>query len=344
MEKEYKRLPGRWRSFANAVTLWQGKDHVLLVENSGYTEQYKRFYYRDIQAFVVQKNRHRMFGNIVLGLPAVVLAVFGAIDYPVLGFLLIAAGFFGIFALVNTLLGPTCNASLVTSVNVQPVRSLNRVRVVGKALKRILPLIEEAQGALDPAQLVVELEAAAAQRGPAAALAGPAVPLRYESGRWHRWLCGMLLLVAICGGANLIFHQPATFVLVVISVVALLFPTILAVIRQAGSSLSARLRSWTWGVFAFQFIAYIIAYIGYMAAIVKHQGSGPPDEWTVMSDYISRPSTGSMAEFALHLYFMITPVFLALLGLILIHSAGRRPPPPLPAPPPLPGATPGAPA
>jgi hypothetical protein len=224
------------------------------------------------------------------------------------------------------------------------VRSLNRVRVVGKALKRILPRIEEAQGSLDPAQLVAGLEAAAAQGGPAMAPAGPAVPLRYESGRWHRWLCGMLFLVATCGGANMAFHQPATSVLVIISLVAVLVPTVLAIIRQAGSSLSGGLRSWTWGVFAFQFVAYVIAYINYMAAFVTHRGGGPPDEWTVLSEYLSSPPTGSMYEFATRLYFIVTPAFLALLGLIFIHSAGQRRPPPLPAPPPLPGATPGAPS
>src|SRR3990172_8730879 len=55
--KYYKRLPGRRRaSFAFVRnSLWLGEDHLLHVMNRGYTEEYKRFYYRDIQAVLVRQ-------------------------------------------------------------------------------------------------------------------------------------------------------------------------------------------------------------------------------------------------------------------------------------------------
>ena len=35
--------------------LWLGPEHLLLVETDGYREYYKRFNYRDIQAFIIRK-------------------------------------------------------------------------------------------------------------------------------------------------------------------------------------------------------------------------------------------------------------------------------------------------
>ncbi len=60
--KDYTRLPGRglryggFRLFSRAIcTLWMGADHLLLVDRTGYTESYKRFYFADIQAIVVRR-------------------------------------------------------------------------------------------------------------------------------------------------------------------------------------------------------------------------------------------------------------------------------------------------
>ena len=62
-EKEYKKLAGSGRSFISVNTVWMGRDHLLAVETVGYTEHYRRFYFKDIQAFLVQRNRHRMLAT-----------------------------------------------------------------------------------------------------------------------------------------------------------------------------------------------------------------------------------------------------------------------------------------
>src|SRR5438270_8932541 len=67
-EREYKRLTrARPRAkfavvSAGSSSLWLGKDHLLCIDSSGYTENYKRFYFRDIQALVIRKTeRHKYF-------------------------------------------------------------------------------------------------------------------------------------------------------------------------------------------------------------------------------------------------------------------------------------------
>ena len=37
------------------ASLWVGKDHLLCIDTNGYTETYKRFYFRDIQAVILRK-------------------------------------------------------------------------------------------------------------------------------------------------------------------------------------------------------------------------------------------------------------------------------------------------
>ena len=73
--KEYRRLPGRgtlldgdkWYATSRALcTVWMGSDHLLLVSRAGYTENYKRFYFRDIQAIIIRKTVTSLIGNTVL--------------------------------------------------------------------------------------------------------------------------------------------------------------------------------------------------------------------------------------------------------------------------------------
>ena len=64
-EKEYIRLPGNYFSFKTRAKLFLGKDHILSLQSTGYTESYKRFYFKDIQAIVAQKTGDGMLWSIV---------------------------------------------------------------------------------------------------------------------------------------------------------------------------------------------------------------------------------------------------------------------------------------
>src|SRR5580693_8033557 len=55
MTAEYRKLPCKRRGFFNVSTVWAGPDHLLLVRGSRFREEYKRFYYRDVQAIAVAR-------------------------------------------------------------------------------------------------------------------------------------------------------------------------------------------------------------------------------------------------------------------------------------------------
>ena len=151
---EYQRLT-RARSrggFAVAVasrtSLWLGKDHLLFVESNGYTETYKRFYFRDIQALIVQRTQVFTVVNLVLTI-FFVLALAPALVAQEMGmriFLFSAAGFFGLPLLINILRGRTCRCFLRTAVQIEQLPPLSRVRRAQKVFARIRPLIAAAQG------------------------------------------------------------------------------------------------------------------------------------------------------------------------------------------------------
>jgi hypothetical protein len=149
------------------VQLWQGKEHLLLVEWNGYREYYKRFNYRDIQAFVIRQTRERVLWNVLLALPlalcgfvlvsmiqqafqrgfqqsgdVAVVVIFGTMS------LVLLAGI-----IVNLALGPTCTCEIQTAVQTRPLPSLNRVNRARKVIARLRPLIEAGQGQLAPGEL-----------------------------------------------------------------------------------------------------------------------------------------------------------------------------------------------
>jgi hypothetical protein len=155
------------------IQLWQGEEHLLLVEWDGNREFYKRFHYRDIQAFMVRKTFDGMALNGVLGALCLLFAGL-AIPVPEVGFrifLLVLAGIFGLLLLSNFISGPTCQCSIRTAVQVEELPSLCRLRRVRKVLERLRPLIAAAQGQLAPEEVSARMQEkiAAAHTGVGAA-------------------------------------------------------------------------------------------------------------------------------------------------------------------------------
>jgi hypothetical protein len=152
------------------VQLWQGKEHLLMVDWDGYREHYKRFGYRDIRAIVV---RRTMDPRIVNSILAGIIILFGALmlvtdDLGGRIFQGIIAGCLSLVLTVNLVAGPTCRCWIQTAVQNEEVPSLNRLKRAQKVLARLRPLIAEAQGWLTTEEVSARLQLAAATApGPA---------------------------------------------------------------------------------------------------------------------------------------------------------------------------------
>ncbi len=182
-EIRYKRLTrSRARSifavvFQSRASLWLGEDHLLCVNTNGYTESYKRFYFRDIQAITMLESARRDVWNAILVLPVVICLVglvITALEGKNIGGIIAWSVFFVLVAtpfVVNNVCGATCACQLRTAVQIEILPSLCRVRQARKVLAKIRPLIAAAQGGELPADSVGTQmqEWAAAQTGETAA-------------------------------------------------------------------------------------------------------------------------------------------------------------------------------
>ena len=151
-QKMYRRLPGNAAALASYHRLWLGPDHLLAVRSVGFSEEYKRFYFSDIQALIVQKTDRREILNVICALAAILFGLLTlAISNPVWnGFWIILTALAVFLLLVNWLRGPTCVCHVRTAVQTEPLPSLRRARTAGRVTALLKPLIEQAQGALRP--------------------------------------------------------------------------------------------------------------------------------------------------------------------------------------------------
>src|SRR5439155_11166424 len=98
-------------------SLWLGPDHLLCIDSNGYTENYKRFYFRDIQAFIARKTDGYKYASLVLGLIGLFLGIMAAVTSDSVGRIILfsAAGLFLLCMSLNLLFGPTTLCYLQTA-------------------------------------------------------------------------------------------------------------------------------------------------------------------------------------------------------------------------------------
>jgi hypothetical protein len=177
MTSPYRRLPGRGRRKGSFLSLtspissaWVGPDHVLAVDLYGAAEDYRRFYFREIQAFGVKRTRRYEIWAAVLVplLVAFLWATLAATDES-RWFLGAMALFFGLCLAIHLLRGPTCRCYVLTRVGREELGAFSRLRTARKALDALRPLVVAQQREVALAIRRAREAAAAAAAVPAAA-------------------------------------------------------------------------------------------------------------------------------------------------------------------------------
>ncbi|HVU38792.1 MAG TPA: hypothetical protein VHC95_10690 [Opitutales bacterium] len=178
-EKEYTRLTRARRRLGEGVltvsasfaSLWLGRDHLLCIDGTGFSEEYKRFYFRDIQAFTLRRTSRRLVIALLLGVPLALLLLMAAANLGSTGdetgfwVCTCLAVIFGVPFLYNLFAGPSVRCYLQTAVQTEELPPLNRLRRANKVINRLRPLIAQAQGEISREELpqrVAEVQAAAA--------------------------------------------------------------------------------------------------------------------------------------------------------------------------------------
>lgn len=257
-KKIYHRLPGRKRGAVNVQTLWMAEDHLLLVDTALVHETYKRLYFKDIQAIILQENNRFVVSTVVHGLLILLFAVLIVRSQapPAQFFLGLILALFFYHLVKNFTNGQTCDCYIRTAVQTQKLGTLTRFKSARKVLDRVLPKIEAAQGKLTPemtARPVPErrIDAISPEKR-----SKPAT--RRESGRFHAALFGTLLFSALVTPIDMAVEHVAASALPTLALIAGFVFMAIALGRQADSDLPAKLQRLTWIIFGYSVFCILI--------------------------------------------------------------------------------------
>ena len=141
----YQKASRAGRGFFSMYRLWKAPDHLLLIKEMGWNEEYKRFYFEDIQAFTVMWSK----GYVIWGLlfPFFAIILFSIIwSYGAHGWALAAAVLMLVFMVIHLLRGRTCKCWLQTGINKERLHMLSRVSHARKFWTEIGPQLVAVQG------------------------------------------------------------------------------------------------------------------------------------------------------------------------------------------------------
>ena len=157
----YRKLPGSRRGILSGSSVRMGPDHLLLIKSQRFREEYKRFYFRDVQAIAVADAPRFHISSRAVAIAALWLMAFpfaigvsrglsylrggGVSLTPWLW--LIAAALVAAWALISA--KGSCVCRLYTAVSADPLPSVYRRWTAKKFLALVEPRIREAQAALE---------------------------------------------------------------------------------------------------------------------------------------------------------------------------------------------------
>ncbi len=212
---KYKRLPGGRRGFFRQSSLWLGDDHLLAVTGWRFTEDYKRYYYRDIQALVVARTR-RWAVTLPWFFPALGLLIWGLIAQATAISRLAEVCWYLVGAVVLAWLYVSLKASvrcsIQTAVSREELPSLLRFWSARRTIRILGDRIAQAQGTLvegwtahvREAPVSVELAAEAPELKVAA-------PAQTKQRRRISRLLEIALYVSLAMGGVLFYPRAARF-------------------------------------------------------------------------------------------------------------------------------------
>ena len=289
----YTRLP-RVRNPFLGQRLWQGPDHLLSLSFSSFGERNKRFYFRDIQAITIESTDTGKYFNVTFGL---IIALFGvllffpglvtdgdaALGFGILmGIVLVPST---ILLIVNLVLGGTCTCRIHTAVQTESMRGLSRTRTAMKFANKVIPLIEQSQGAITPESLGANAEELhrykASRHAETSKHQTPKAEIHHEKGVFH--LITFLLLLYFALGS---FYDAVESSDIKNTFDAILFFVwfifnVTAIVKQSNSDMPSSLRFVTWSAIIFNslYTFMILTFIMFWAIVsMENAASITPEQ------------------------------------------------------------------
>jgi len=327
-EKEYHKLPGTKKGFLiGRYTLWQGVDHLLHVYSRVGVEDYKRFYFNDIQAIITRKTITGKVQNTVLGFLLLLFTLPAILNVG--GWSAFWAAFAGvllIILLINLYRGPTCETKLLTAVQTEKLHSLQRLKNALNVMDCLRSHIQSAQGTLSredlskiPARRVNDnaVNGLSLQAGKSKTTA------RHETGRAHLVLFGLLVLDGVLATSGFLFTHVIVTILSAVAGICMGIFVIIALVKQSNSDISNALRVMTWVCLGFVVITFLAGYVVTMVFAFKNPGIAY-NQWELFKSISSLSPWENSLVLGFDIFTICGAFFLGISGLLMLKQSVSR--------------------
>lgn len=320
----YKRLPGKKKGFLIGYhTLWQGPDHLLQIYSRLGVEDYKRFYFNDIQAIITRKTGTGSVLNIVLGTIAALFCIFAATSgggWSI--FNAIIAGVMLIIWMINFIKGPTCETFLLTAVQTEKLHSLHRLKTTQPVMNRLKSLIEQRQGRIDPetfGQQAAHPATNQTQRSSPGGNRQIRTAKKPEKGRVHFALFVLLVVNSVFIAFSFFYTHVALSLLSTAVSMLMGICVVVALVKQHESNLKQSLRTLTWATLGYVCFSFIAGYVVSLTLTFKH-----PEIWQNQWELFKLLSSISPSESPLlmgvNIIALSGAIFIGIPGLLMLKN------------------------
>lgn len=284
---DYKYLAG---GTGGKGSLWQGPDHLLVVEGRGFllpfSEVYRRVDYDKIQALSLVATKTYIWASVGMGLAAIFflgMAFLARDEEPFLPISLLIPGvMLTVLLLINLFRGSTCRCSLQTAVQVLRLKPLVRVHKAEQVMALLDDLCRRQQAGLAHAPAAstrpgVEGVGALplAPELPGAAIPGGKPP--WQGSNWTFFTGLLMLLWGAALAAELFVSGVALTISSVVLGTAVVVLGIIALVHASRYRTPVTLLVCLWGNLATDLLAGLGMYILAVAAVM-HQGMSNPEK------------------------------------------------------------------
>lgn len=228
----YRRLPGS-AGLIVSKRLWLGPDHLLLVSSNVLAQEYRRFYFNDIEAIVLAEieSAARFYGlvfSIMAGVFTVGLAMAGYTFWAI--FCAMVCGILIVFTRTR----PVVRCSLKTRVGTQPLASLKYVNTARRVVAILRAEIEKVQGMLPTDSFASHPHIEAATIPP---------PLDAYKGRMHYATFAAMFVVVALTVFRLNVQSAALANTLAGTHIAMILFAVIAAVKQHGSRIASIART-----------------------------------------------------------------------------------------------------
>ncbi len=270
MKKQFADYTWLAGSHGRRGSLWQGPDHLLVVEGRGVvlalTELYRRIDYRNIQILTITPTRSHVWLSVLSGLAALLFGWFTSLAWDSEIFLPISlglpAGLLAVIGIVQFARGPTCICTLQTSVQELRLKPLNRLATARPVMLHLESLCREHQRELTAAP-------SATPSGHPLAASAPPPPLVPRHGAKSPWnhggpirFAGLLAVVwGLLLAGELFVSSPLYTMLNVLAGVASTILAIVALVRTTQYLLPSPLPGVLWTALGIHLLSALALYV-----------------------------------------------------------------------------------